>query len=153
MNRSMSTTPDLESVREAHPIVLFDGVCNLCDGFVQFLIERDEDAVLRFAPLQSAVGEALLAEFDLPTDALESVVLVEGEECYTKSDAALRTAAHLGGRYRAAAALRALPRFVRDWGYGVVAEHRYRLFGQKDSCMLPSPDVQARFLVDPTDGE
>lgn len=147
----MSTTPDLDSVRDAHPIVLFDGVCNLCDGFVQFLIERDEDAVLRFAPLQSTVGETLLAEFDLPADALESVVLVEGEECYTKSDAALRTASHLGGRYRAARALTVLPRFLRDWGYDLVAEYRYRVFGRKDSCMLPSPDVQARFLVDPTE--
>ena len=131
---------------DADAIVLFDGVCNLCSGFVQFILPRDDEGKYRFASLQSDVGRALLAEHDLPRDELDSVVLIEGGESYVKSAAILRIATGLGGVYRLLSPFRYLPRSVRDRLYDFVADHRYRWFGKKDRCMMPSEDVQSRFL-------
>jgi len=131
---------------DADAIVLFDGVCNLCSGFVQFILPRDDEGKYRFASLQSDVGRALLAEHDLPRDELDSVVLIEGGESYVKSAAILRIATGLGGVYRFLSPFRYLPRSVRDRLYDFVADHRYRWFGKKDRCMMPSEDVQSRFL-------
>lgn len=133
-------------VPEESPIVLFDGVCNLCNGFVQFLVPRDTDERLYFASLQSDVGQELLATHGLPTDELESVVLVEGEECYVKSAAVIRIASIIGGIYTLLAPFRFVPRPIRDWVYELVAANRYRLFGKKEQCLMPTGDVQQRFL-------
>jgi predicted DCC family thiol-disulfide oxidoreductase YuxK len=127
-------------------VVLFDGVCNLCSGFVQFVLPRDDAGKYRFASLQSDVGRELLAEHDLPTDELESVVLIEDGESYVKSAAVIRIAAELGGVYRLLSPFRYLPRGIRDRVYDFVADHRYRWFGKKDQCMLPPEGVQSRFL-------
>ena len=131
---------------DADAIVLFDGVCNLCSGFVQFILPRDDEGKYRFASLQSDVGQALLAEHDLPRDELESVVLIEDGESYVKSAAIIRIATGLGGVYGLLLPFRYLPRSVRDGVYDFVADHRYRWFGKKDRCMMPSEDVQSRFL-------
>lgn len=130
------------------PIVLFDGVCNLCNEFVQFLLPRDADEQFYFTSLQSEVGKRLLAEHGLPTDELESVVLIEGDEAYVKSGAVIRIAAKLGGVYRLLSPFRYLPRVLRDFAYDFVAERRYRWFGKKDRCAMPDTDgnPQARFL-------
>ena len=133
-------------IPDEDPIVLFDGVCNLCNGLVQFLVPRDPDGKFHFASLQSDVGQELLAEHGLPTDRLESVVVIEGDDCYVKSDAVLRIAAHLGGVYSLLPPFRALPRRLRDRAYDLVARRRYRWFGRKDQCMMPSGDVRSRFL-------
>ncbi|WP_327051158.1 thiol-disulfide oxidoreductase DCC family protein [Halomicrococcus gelatinilyticus] len=136
-----------------NPVLLFDGVCNLCNGLVRFVIRHDPDAVFRFAPLQSDVAAALLADCDVDADR-DTVVLVDGGDCYTRSTAALRVAARLGWPYRALAAFLAVPRRVRDAVYDVVAANRYDWFGRREECMAPTPDVAERFLVDPrTDGE
>ncbi len=127
-------------------IVLFDGVCNLCTGFVQFLIPRDPDGIFRFASLQSEVGEALLAEYGLEDHDLDSVVLIDGEDVYVKSGAVIQIGAIIGGIYTLARPLAYLPRRLRDWGYDLVAANRYRIFGKKEQCMMPTEDVQARFL-------
>jgi len=127
-------------------IILFDGVCNLCSGFVQFVIPRDTEGKYRFASLQSDVGRALLAEHDLPTDELESVVLIEDGESYVKSSAIIQIAAGLGGVYRLLSPVRYLPRSIRDRAYDFVAENRYQWFGKKDQCMMPDSDVESRFL-------
>jgi len=127
-------------------VILFDGVCNLCSGFVQFVIPRDTEGKYRFASLQSDVGRALLAEHDLPTDELESVVLIEDGESYEKSSAIIQIATGLGGLYRILSPFRYVPRSIRDRVYDFVAEHRYRWFGKKDRCMMPSGDVESRFL-------
>jgi len=134
-----------DSPRE-HPIVLFDGVCNLCSGFVQFLLPRDPDGKFRFASLQSDVGTALLAEHGLEDHGLDSVVLIDGDDVYVKSAAVLQIASMLGGIYAIARPFQYLPRRLRDWGYDVVAANRYRLFGKKEQCMLPDGDVRSRFL-------
>ncbi|ELY78385.1 thiol-disulfide oxidoreductase DCC family protein [Natrinema pallidum] len=130
------------------PIILFDGVCNLCNGFVQFVLPRDTEGQFRFASLQSDIGTELLAEHDLPTDDLESVVLIEGEDCYVKSAAVIRIANRLGGVYRLLGPFRFLPRRLRDGVYDFVAARRYRWFGKKDQCAMPPADVDAsaRFL-------
>ncbi|WP_138004515.1 thiol-disulfide oxidoreductase DCC family protein [Halalkalirubrum salinum] len=135
-----------EDISEGYPIVLFDGVCNLCTGFVQFLIPRDPEGQFKFASLQSDVGEQLLAEHDLDTERLDSIVLVDGDDVYVKSSAVIRIASRLGGVYALARPLRFLPRALRDWGYDIVAANRYRVFGKKDQCMMPTEDIQSRFL-------
>ena len=128
------------------PIVLFDGVCNLCTGFVQFLIPRDPEGRFHFASLQSDVGERLLEEHGLASDELDSIVLIEGDSAYVKSSAVIRIGTILGGVYTLGRPLQYLPRRLRDWGYDLVAANRYRLFGKKDQCMMPTGDVQSRFL-------
>jgi len=135
-----------EDIPDDAAVVLFDGVCNLCSGFVQFVYPRDPEGKYRFASLQSEVGQALLAEHDLPTDELESIVLIEGGESYVKSAAVIQIATGLGGRYRLFSPFRHVPASVRDRVYDFVADHRYRWFGKKDRCMLPSGDVESRFL-------
>jgi len=136
------TTVDLAE----HPVLLFDGVCNLCNGVVQFLLPRDSAGVLRFASLQSDAGQRLLEAYGVPVDDLETVVLLDGEGYHLRSNAVIRVAEHLGGVYALARGFRLVPRFVRDWLYDVVAEHRYRVFGRREQCMVPSPDVEERFL-------
>ncbi|MDQ2049998.1 DCC1-like thiol-disulfide oxidoreductase family protein [Natronolimnohabitans sp. A-GB9] len=133
-------------VPEDAPIVLFDGVCNLCHGFVQFIVPRDSEAQFYFASLQSDVGQELLADHGLEDYDLESVVLIEGDDCYVKSGAVIRIAQHLGGIYRLLGPFRYLPRRLRDWVYDLVAEHRYRIFGKKEQCMMPTGNVQERIL-------
>jgi predicted DCC family thiol-disulfide oxidoreductase YuxK len=128
--------------------ILFDGVCNLCNGFVQFVIQRDKAGYFRFASLQSAAGQALLAEHGIRLGAVgpETVVLVEQNRTYTHSTAVLRIARRMGGGWPLLYVFSAVPRFVRDAAYRFVARHRYQWFGQRDACMLPTPALRQRFL-------
>jgi predicted DCC family thiol-disulfide oxidoreductase YuxK len=128
------------------PVVLFDGVCNLCNGSVQFIVRHDPAGRFRFASLQSEAGRALLRRHGMDTEELSSVVLVEGGRAYSRSDAALRIAGGLGGAWKAAGALRAVPRPLRDLVYEWVARNRYRWFGKQEACMIPTPELRARFL-------
>jgi predicted DCC family thiol-disulfide oxidoreductase YuxK len=128
------------------PVVLFDGVCNLCNGVIQFLIPRDPEGRLKYAALQSEAGQALLERHDFPTEEFDSFVLVEGEKTYTKSGAAIRIAELLGWPYRIAGIGRVVPRRLRDRLYEFVADNRYDWFGRKDQCMIPDEDVSDRFL-------
>ncbi|EMA59596.1 thiol-disulfide oxidoreductase DCC family protein [Halorubrum lipolyticum] len=133
-------------VASGEAVVLFDGVCNLCNGLVSVLIPRDPDGRLQFAALQSDAGQDLLTRHGLPTEGFDSFVLVEGEQLYTKSDAAIRVAELLGWPYRAARVGRLIPSGLRDPLYDVVADNRYDWFGRKDQCMIPDEDVSDRFL-------
>ncbi|MGI4737691.1 MAG: thiol-disulfide oxidoreductase DCC family protein [Janthinobacterium lividum] len=135
----------------APAIILFDGVCNLCHGLVQFVIRHDPQGRFRFAALQSAAGQALLAAHGQPLSAAalvspESVVLVAGGRVYTHSAAVLRLAEQLGGVWRLAAVGWLLPAPWRDALYRFVARHRYQWFGRQESCMLPTPALRSRFL-------
>jgi predicted DCC family thiol-disulfide oxidoreductase YuxK len=132
---------------EKHPVLLFDGVCNLCQGTVRFLLERDRDARLRFAPLQSAFGRALLADFALDPDVLDNVVLVDPDGAHARSEAMLRCARLLGAPWSWSALLRVIPRPLRDAVYDFIARHRYRWFGKKDACPMPQPEWRDRFLA------
>jgi predicted DCC family thiol-disulfide oxidoreductase YuxK len=130
----------------AHPVVLFDGVCNLCHGAVRFVLERDPAARFRFAPLQSEIGRSLLERHGLDPGALDTVVLVDAGGAHARSDAALRIARELGFPWSWLAALRALPRPLRDALYGIVVRRRYRWFGRRDACPPPPPRWRERFL-------
>ena len=144
--RAARGSVDLEAAVAEGPVLFFDGVCNLCHGAVQFVIEHDPEGRIRFASLQSDVGRAVLDSVGLPDDELETVVLVEGTRAYTKSAAAIRVCELLGGVYRAASVGWLLPRRLRDWLYTVVAERRYEWFGRKDQCMVPTPELRERFV-------
>ena len=131
------------------PILLFDGVCNLCNGTVQFIIDRDPKAQVRFAALQS---EAARRELEArghaaPEGEPDSVLLVEGDRVYERSDAALRVARKLSGAWPLLFAFIIVPRFLRDLVYRFIARHRYRWFGKTDECRVPTPELRARFLT------
>ena len=128
------------------PIILFDGVCNLCAWAVRFIIERDPRAVFRFAALQSDAGQKLLVEHGLERGSMDSFVLVENGRAHLESSAALHVACHLAGAWPLCFAFIILPRMVRDPLYRVIARNRYRWFGKTDSCMMPTPELRARFL-------
>jgi predicted DCC family thiol-disulfide oxidoreductase YuxK len=130
----------------ADPIILFDGVCKFCNGSVNFIIDHDPAARVRFAALQSEVGQSLLRKFGLKTTDFDTLVLVEGERCSTRSTAALRIAFYLTAPWRYLSALQLLPVFLRDPAYVLLARNRYRWFGQLDACRVPTPDIRARFL-------
>ena len=129
-------------------VILFDGVCNLCSGFVQFVIARDPGARFRFASLQSAAAARLLSNLPGGMSSHDSVVLVEDGQVSRRSTAALRVARALGFPWSLAYAFIIVPRPVRDWVYDFIARHRYQWFGKKDVCMVPTPDLRARFLDD-----
>jgi predicted DCC family thiol-disulfide oxidoreductase YuxK len=129
-----------------HPVLLFDGVCNLCNGAVQFIIKRDKKAVFRFASLQSEAGQRYLKKFNLPLSDFNSFVIIENEKAYTRSTGALRAASKLGGAWKAMNAFYILPGPVRDFFYNLIAKNRYRLFGQRNECMIPTPELKSRFL-------
>lgn len=129
-------------------VVLFDGVCNLCNGFVQFVIEHDVAGQFQFAALQSASGQALLHEYHLPAPAEpDSVVLLADGQAYTHSAAALGILARLNGWWAVLARVAGwFPRPLRDAVYRLIARHRYRWFGRQEACWLPTPELKARFL-------
>ena len=126
--------------------ILFDGVCNLCSGFVVFTIKRDPDAKFKFASLQSNEGGNLQKEFGIDPDNIKTMVLVENDNYYIKSDAVLRIFKHLDGMWFILYYLIYIPRPIRNFVYDLVANNRYRWFGKKDVCMLPSPELKKRFL-------
>jgi predicted DCC family thiol-disulfide oxidoreductase YuxK len=128
------------------PLILFDGVCNLCNGFVQFVIAHDPHARLQFGALQSAAARRVLEMHHTPGPLPDSIVLVEDGKVYTQSTAALRIARHLRFPFPLAFALLVVPSPLRDWIYGWVARHRYRWFGRRDQCMVPTPALRSRFI-------
>lgn len=137
----------LAAVPDDVAVVVFDGVCNLCTGTVQFVIPRDPGGAFRFAPLQSDVGGALYELCGEDTDRPQTFVLIEDGECHRKSSAAIRIGERLGGLYRVATLGRLVPKPLRDWVYDRVANNRYSIFGKRDSCMMPTPDIESRFLA------
>ncbi|MDB6138696.1 MAG: putative family thiol-disulfide oxidoreductase YuxK [Verrucomicrobiaceae bacterium] len=131
---------------EDHPVVLFDGVCNFCNGAVQFLIRHDPRATFRFAAYQSPAGNELALRHGIDPAALETFAVVMEDKALLRSDAAIATALKLGGFWRLAAILKLMPRALRDAVYGLIARNRYRWFGRRESCMVPDADVRRRFL-------
>jgi predicted DCC family thiol-disulfide oxidoreductase YuxK len=130
----------------ANPLVLFDGVCNLCSGSVQFILKRDPEARFRFASLQSEVGQKIQAEQGLDPGALSSVLLLEDGRLYRESDAALRIARNLPGAWKLLTVFRIVPSPIRDGLYRFIARNRYRWFGKSETCWLPTPELRGRFL-------
>jgi len=126
--------------------VLFDGVCNLCNGSVLFIVARDPEAYFRFAPLQSETGRRLLVESGLIDSPSDSIVLIQDGQGFTRSRAALEIVRRLRFPWSLFYALILIPPFLRDKGYDLIARNRYRWFGKRDVCMTPTPELRSRFL-------
>jgi predicted DCC family thiol-disulfide oxidoreductase YuxK len=129
-----------------NPIILFDGYCNLCDHSVQFVIRNDPQKQFKFAALQSEIGQQLLKKGGLLDLGNNTFILIESEQYYTRSTAALRVLRLLGGYWSYLYSLRIIPPFLRDAVYRFVARYRYRFWGKKDECMMPTKELQDRFL-------
>jgi predicted DCC family thiol-disulfide oxidoreductase YuxK len=136
----------------AHQILLYDGICGLCNRLVHFILRRDREAVFRFASLQSALAAAILARHGVSATDLDTVYVVlnyneAAESLLARSDAVVYVLKQLGAFWRACAfAFQLLPRPIRDWKYRMAARHRYRIFGRYDTCPLPAEETRARFL-------
>lgn len=135
-----------QPLSEPQAIILFDGVCNLCNASVQFIIARDTAKRFRFASRQSRVGQELMERHGLDPDGDDSVVLVEGDRPWLRSSAALRIARQLRWPWPILFGLILIPRPLRDWGYDRIAANRYRWFGRSDTCVLPGDNTKDRFL-------
>lgn len=127
-------------------MILFDGVCNLCNGFVQFVIVRDPAQRFRFGALQSASARRMLDRHDTPQPPPDSIVLVEDSRVFTQSTAALRIARRLRFPWPLTYVFIAVPRPFRDWIYRIVARHRYAWFGRREQCIVPTPPLRSRFI-------
>jgi len=128
-------------------IILFDGVCNLCNRSIQFIIKRDKKDEFRFATLQGDIGRQLVQERNIDTSRVDSIILIEpGVAFYTKSTAALKIGASFGGFWKIINVLNLIPRQLRDIVYDLVAKYRYRWFGKKEQCMVPTSELAVKFL-------
>lgn len=130
------------------PLLLFDGVCNLCNSIVQFVIRQDKRQQIRFAALQTTTGQSILQKNKLAADDLKTFMLVKGDRVYLRSTAALELFKILGGLWSLLYIFIIVPRPIRDAIYNFIANNRYRWFGKKESCMIPSPELKARFIED-----
>jgi len=131
---------------EEQPIILFDGVCNFCNGAINFLLRHDKKGVFRFAPLQSLAGQSLLKEYGLVTKDFDSFVLIDNGKVYKKSSASLRVMNKLPWYWKEAQILRIIPTALRDAIYDFIAKNRYKWFGKKEQCMVPTAEIRSRFL-------
>ncbi len=137
----MTSEPEIQS-----PVILFDGVCNLCNAAVIFFIKRDKKNVFRFASLQSAFGQSVLQKFHLSANTFNSFILFKNGKVYTRSTAALLVAKELSGGWPLLYAFIIVPRFIRDAVYNLIAKNRYKWFGKKTECWIPSPALQSKFI-------
>ncbi|MGB5701039.1 thiol-disulfide oxidoreductase DCC family protein [Muriicola sp.] len=134
-------------MEETKKIILFDGVCNLCNKSVQFVIKRDKNDIFRFAALQGTAGQKLVKEKGIDTTQVDSIILIEPQIAYyTKSDAALKIAKSLSGGWPLMGVFLGIPKGFRDWVYDWVARNRYSWYGRRDSCMIPTEELKQKFL-------
>jgi predicted DCC family thiol-disulfide oxidoreductase YuxK len=126
-------------------VILFDGVCNLCSGSVQFILKRDKEKKFLFASLQSGYGENLLKQLELPSNTFNSFILFENGKFFTRSTAALKMFSQLKG-WGWVKIFWIVPEFIRDSVYNLIARNRYKWFGKKEECWLPTPELKERFL-------
>lgn len=135
-----------EQTSSIHPLILFDGLCNLCNGFILWVLKMDKKNVFRFGLLQSDNVQRMLRKYELKISGLASIVLLEDERITVESDAVLRIARILGGGWSPFYLFIIVPKFLRDNVYRIISRHRYRLCGKRDVCMIPSPEVLDRFI-------
>ena len=130
-----------------NPIILFDGVCNFCNAAVNFTIKRDKQNKIRFAALQSDAGRQLVQQYGLPADDMRSFLFIENEKVYNRSTAALKVCRYLTGLWPLCYGLMIVPALIRNGVYDWIAKNRYKWFGERQECMIPTPEVRARFLL------
>lgn len=129
-----------------NPVIIFDGVCNLCNGAVAFIIKRDHSEKFSFAPIQSSAAKTLISKLNIPEDTFDSILLIENTEYYIKSTAALRICKKLSSIWPLVSVLIIIPRPIRDYFYDIVARNRYRWYGKREQCMIPNKKIESRFL-------
>jgi len=130
-----------------YPVILFDGICNLCSGWVQFLIRKDTKIKFRFTPIQSKSGQKLLHTVGLDSSNMETVIYLKDNDCFLESSAVLEILKDLGGMWTFAYVLKLIPSTLRNSFYRFIAKKRYRIFGKRTSCFIPTPENQKRFLT------
>jgi predicted DCC family thiol-disulfide oxidoreductase YuxK len=129
-------------------LILFDGVCNLCNNSVQYVIKRDQKNTYLFAPLQSKVGQQIIEQFQIDTVKTDSILLYTNGKLYSKSTAALKVAATLGFPTNILSIFIVIPAFIRNWVYDFIAKNRYKWYGKKEACMIPTPELKSKFIDD-----
>ena len=127
-------------------LILFDGVCNFCNYWVTFAIKRDRKNKLKFTPLQGETAKQLLPQFHIDPSSLSSVIFIDNGKVYTQSSAAIQICKHLDGGWKLFYGLIIIPKFFRDFLYNIIARNRYKWFGKKESCTIPTPELKERFL-------
>jgi predicted DCC family thiol-disulfide oxidoreductase YuxK len=141
------TRCSIPHVGKTDKVILFDGVCRFCTGWSRFIIQADTKHIFKLAALQSPAGQDILTALQMPCDRFDTLVYLDGQQAYIKSDAVLGIALHLPWPWRWVATFRIIPKPFRDWLYDQVASRRYQLFGQFDRCLMPTPDHEQRFLA------
>lgn len=134
------------NITDTDKVILFDGVCKLCNAWSNFIIRNDHGYVFKLCSVQSVEGQKILEHFGLPVDVFETMLYVEGPRCYKQSDAFFHVLAQLGYPWKVACVLWVFPKTLRNWAYDRIALNRYRLFGKYDYCALPTADHEARYL-------
>ncbi len=146
----MHITPEkqreVDAALDHHALILFDGVCNLCNSSVNFVIDRDKHGRFRYASLQSGVGSYVMQRFGLSSQETDSVVLIENHTIYLRSTAALRIARQLSGPVKLLYSFVMVPRLIRDPVYNVIARNRYKWFGRREECRVPTPELSSLFI-------
>jgi len=127
-------------------IVLFDGICNFCNSSVNFIMDHDEENYFKFAAIQSEPGQELMKKFGLDPVNLTTFIFVQGDKYYTKTTAALKVAKHLGFPWNLSYIFIIVPPFIRNITYNIIAKYRYKWFGKKDACRIPTPEEREKFL-------
>ena len=128
------------------PVILFDGVCNFCNAIINFIIRQDKKRIFLYATLQSNAGKRILEESKFPTDIFESFLLLDKGKLYSKSAASLRLYNYLPWYWKWTQLFWIFPKFIRDWVYDIIAKNRYKWFGKREECMVPSSELKERFL-------
>jgi predicted DCC family thiol-disulfide oxidoreductase YuxK len=131
---------------EKNALIFFDGVCNFCNSSVNFIIKRDNKNYFRFSPLQSEFSKNILNKNNISTVNYESIILFENEKIYLKSTAAIKIAKHLRGFWKLTFILIIIPPFIRDFFYDIISKNRYKWFGKRDMCMVPTTEIKEKFL-------
>ena len=134
------------SEMDNHKIVLFDGVCNFCNSSVNFIIDHDKHNKFKFAALQSEAGQELLKKFNLPTEDFDTFILVDGDKYYKRSSAALHMVKDFPGLWKLLYVFIIVPPFIRDIFYNIIANNRYKWFGKRNECRMPTPELREKFL-------
>ena len=128
------------------PVIFFDGICNLCNAAVQFTIKHDKKGFFRFTALQGEYAQSALPKFKVDLKSMNSILLLENDQLYTKSSAALRIAKRLNGLWPLLYGFIIVPKFIRDYFYDVIAKNRYKWWGRQESCWVPTPELKSKFL-------
>ena len=137
----------MKGIPNHNKLILFDGVCNLCNSSVQYIIRRDKSNIFLFAPLQSDIGKKIINDYHIDTEQTDSILLYETKKGVTsKSLAALKIASKLSFPTNLLSICFIIPPFIRNWVYDYVAKNRYRWFGKKEQCMIPSPELESKFI-------